>query len=172
MIPQTLTVTRIVQTHLVRRTPRDTWEHLLMRRAPTERIFPDMWQVITGSIEEGEMPIQTAFREISEETGITVEMLWVIPHVGMFYDVPRNEMNLVPCFAAILNNADTYAQVIVNLSDEHTDYEWLECNAALQRLVIPSHIQGVETLERHILPLLQRGDEPVFAKFVRKEVVL
>ncbi len=142
-----------------------------MRRAASEKLFPNMWQVVTGSIESGEMPLQTAFREISEETGISADALWVLPHVGIFYDALRNTMNLVPCFAAILDESCAAAQVSVRLSEEHTEYEWCEHAHALQRLVIPSHKQGVEVLEHHILPLLARGEVPVFARFLRTESV-
>jgi dihydroneopterin triphosphate diphosphatase len=164
-------VTSIIQAHIVRRTSNGAWEHLLLRRTSTETMFPNVWQVVTGSIEDGEKPLQTAFREITEETGISVDELWVLPHVGIFYDAPRNAMNLVPCFAAILYDNDTGNQALVSLSEEHSAYEWRECTGAVQRLVIPSHQQGVLTLEQHILPVLARGDVPVFARFSRAEAV-
>ncbi len=33
---------------------------------------PDFWQSVTGSLEEGESPLQASLREIKEETGIDV----------------------------------------------------------------------------------------------------
>lgn len=39
---------------------------LLLERAA----HPGYWQSVTGSLEEGEMPLHTAVREIEEETGI------------------------------------------------------------------------------------------------------
>jgi dihydroneopterin triphosphate diphosphatase len=174
----TATVTRMIQAHIVRRTQHGAWEHLVMRRSATEQMFPNMWQVVTGSMEEGEAPLQTAFREITEETGISVDELWLLPHVGIFYDALHNAMNLVPCFAAILYDVHSFTQasstqgiseqVTVRLSEEHSEYEWCDCVSARQRLVIPSHQYGIETLENHILPLLARGEMPVFARFSRE----
>ena len=33
---------------------------------------PSFWQSVTGTIEEGEQPLQTAMREVKEETGIDI----------------------------------------------------------------------------------------------------
>ncbi|EIS18765.1 dihydroneopterin triphosphate diphosphatase, partial [Yersinia pestis] len=33
---------------------------------------PDFWQSVTGSLEEGEAPLQTAQREVKEEVGIDI----------------------------------------------------------------------------------------------------
>ncbi len=168
-------VTRIIQAHIVRLHPSNTldsessrWEHLVLRRSPTQTQFPNMWQVVTGTIEESETPLATAFREIEEETGVRADELWILPHVGTFYDARRNAMNLVPCFAAIFSN-NTPEAASVQLSSEHTAFAWLAKEEAERQLVIPSHIQGVEVLERHILPLLLRGEKPVFAKHHRSE---
>ncbi|TAE31532.1 MAG: NUDIX domain-containing protein [Candidatus Kapaibacterium sp.] len=165
-------VTRIIQAHIVRLHPSrgesPRWEHLVLRRSPTQTHFPNMWQVVTGTIDNDETPLRTAFREIEEETGICADKLWVLPHVGTFYDAERNAMNLVPCFAAIFVH-DSSEVASVHISSEHTAFEWHTKEEVQRQLVIPSHIQGVEVLERHILPLLERGEEPVFAKHHRSE---
>jgi 8-oxo-dGTP pyrophosphatase MutT (NUDIX family) len=179
----TLFATKIIQAHIVRRNAdarfdgasndasSSQWQHLLLRRAASKRQFPNMWQVVTGTIEESEPPLQTAFREVEEETGLVASALWVMPHVGTFYDAVRDVMNLVPCFAAIFDHSpeiSPHNTVTVRLSDEHSEYEWCNAERAMQQLVIPSHIQGVETLERHILPLLMLGEIPVFARHPRE----
>ncbi|MGQ8366774.1 dihydroneopterin triphosphate diphosphatase [Glaciecola sp. 1036] len=35
---------------------------------------PEFWQSVTGTLEPGELPIQTAYREVAEETGIALSM--------------------------------------------------------------------------------------------------
>ena len=48
---------------------------LLMKRAPTRRIFPNRYNGVGGHIERDEDPLSAARREILEETGLTVQNL-------------------------------------------------------------------------------------------------
>jgi len=48
---------------------------LLMKRAPTRRIFPNRYNGIGGHIEGDEDPVTSARREILEETGLQVQNL-------------------------------------------------------------------------------------------------
>ncbi len=45
---------------------------LLMKRAPTRRVFPNRYNGVGGHIEHDETPEEGAKREILEETGLTV----------------------------------------------------------------------------------------------------
>ena len=36
---------------------------------------PDFWQSVTGTLEPDELPIQTAYREVAEETGVDLKAL-------------------------------------------------------------------------------------------------
>jgi len=45
---------------------------LMLKRPITARSFPGRWSLVTGKLEKGEDPEQTAVREIMEETQITV----------------------------------------------------------------------------------------------------
>jgi dATP pyrophosphohydrolase len=36
---------------------------------------PEFWQSVTGAMEDGEQPIETAYREVAEETGIDAKQL-------------------------------------------------------------------------------------------------
>ncbi|MFI5255510.1 MAG: NUDIX domain-containing protein, partial [Candidatus Limnocylindrales bacterium] len=44
-------------------------EFLVMRRAPG-RIFPSLWQCVTGGLEDGERVPLGALREVAEETAL------------------------------------------------------------------------------------------------------
>ncbi len=45
---------------------------LLMKRAPTRRVFPNQYNGVGGHIERNEEPLTGAIREIREETGLDV----------------------------------------------------------------------------------------------------
>jgi len=142
-----------IQAHVVRKVrtphkaPHECWEHLLLRRAPDEPVYPNLWQVVTGTIDNGETAVETAFRELQEETGLHVEELWVLPYVGSFFDVRNNTFVMVPCFAAVVDAAEAQVQ----LSAEHSDYRWLALEDAVATLEMPSHIEGAKMFQTYIL---------------------
>lgn len=48
---------------------------LLVQRGPTAPTFPNCWGVITGFMDPGESPAEAALREITEELGVTGELV-------------------------------------------------------------------------------------------------
>ena len=59
----------LVECWVFRVSPSAGVEILLIRRA-THRIFPGLWQCVTGGIEPGERVPEAALREVREETGL------------------------------------------------------------------------------------------------------
>jgi len=62
-------------------------EILLIRRAP-DRIYPGIWQCVTGGLEGDEKVVDGALRELEEETGITaadIEALYGLDQVNLFH---------------------------------------------------------------------------------------
>ncbi len=106
--------------------------YLLLHRSSEEKVYPGIWQFISGSIEKGETAVDAAYRELKEETGITPEAFWVVPRVLSFYDPGWDSLNLVPFFAARVAPGS-----VPVLSDEHTQYGWYSYEEAQSRLVWP-----------------------------------
>lgn len=115
-------------------------QHLILRRSKNEYIYPNLWQVITGTIRSDETAVQTAIREIAEETGVDVDSLYILPMVSSFYSHQTDCIIQVPVFCAI-----TKSQNVI-LSDEHQDFAWCSDEKAKEYLVIPAHYRGVELI--------------------------
>ena len=96
----------------------------------------DLWQSVTGSIELGEDPYDTALRELQEETGINKQRSDLIfddlSHKFMIYSewIDRYEestySNKEYIFSLKLND-----EVSVKLSREHSSYKWVDLNEAI-----------------------------------------
>ena len=96
----------------------------------------DLWQSVTGSIELGEDPYDTALRELQEETGINKQRSDLISddlsHKFMIYSewIDRYKestySNKEYIFSLKLND-----EVSVKLSREHSSYKWVDLNDAI-----------------------------------------
>jgi lipoyl(octanoyl) transferase len=99
-------------------------EILMMLRVPEHGAW---WQSVTGMMEPGELPEETAHREVREETGLTGTLrplplrhsFWVDPAIVRFPDdEPR--FNTETCF-----HMEVPADAAVDLApEEHVDYRW------------------------------------------------
>ncbi len=110
---------------------------LLVRRIPERGGF---WQTLTGRVEPGEAPEQTAARELAEETGLHLP----VRALGYRHAFALGEL-LPPmvveetAFAAWCPEGQE-----VRLSPEHDACEWLEPRAALERLEYRGLREGVK----------------------------
>jgi lipoyl(octanoyl) transferase len=116
-----------------RRTTSGT-EILMMLRVPAHGLW---WQSVTGMMEAGETPEQTAHRELMEETGLTGTLrplglshsFWVDPSIVRFPDdEPR--FNTEICFSM---EVSPEAQVRLEPS-EHSEYLWCDLDEAHRRM--------------------------------------
>ena len=118
------------------------------------------WQSVTGSLEAGETPRQTAIREVLEETGLNAEQYalqdWqvtntyeIYPHWRYRY-APNVTTNVEHQFALVLPSA-----LPIRLApDEHLQYAWVDWREAAQRVFSWTNVDAIKRLgERHQLSL-------------------
>lgn len=142
----------MIQVYVCRKADSPSVEFLVLRRATDEAVYPNIWQVITGHVHEGETAHAAAKRELLEETGIAIDTLLVLPYVASFYIAGTDTVHLVPVFAAMVDE-----HAVIELSDEHQEYRWLPAGDARRTLLFPSHKEGLDILEEVILGTAEPG---------------
>jgi 8-oxo-dGTP pyrophosphatase MutT (NUDIX family) len=121
-------------------------EYLLLRRAAHEPLYPGIWQIVTGTLHDGESALAGAGREIREEVSLVPVRFWVVPHISSFFDYRHDRISLIPFFAAEV--APGQDPVI---SQEHDDWIWLPFSEARERLVWPSQREGLRVVHEFII---------------------
>ena len=129
---------------------------LIMERADRE----GFWQSVTGSLELEEMPLQTAIREVYEETGLDANLYdlqdWetsnvydIYPHWRYRYS-PEVSQNTEHVFGLCLPQSLS----ITLAPNEHVQYEWVDWREAAGRVFSWTNVDAVRKLgERHGLKL-------------------
>lgn len=132
----------LIEAHIFRRIDSKI-EFLLLKRS-AEEYYPNIWQMVTGSVDSDEKAYQTAIREIKEETGINPLKIWVVPNINSFYSHEKEYICLVPVFAAQVN-----IDSIVKISSEHSDYLWLSAQKAKELLAFPGQRTSVDIINEY-----------------------
>ena len=135
---------------------RDRPLYLLLHRAKDEKVYPNIWQCVSGGIDGKETGQEAALRELQEETGFVPEAFWILPYVNVFYDPAHDSINMSPVFAAQVASGSE-----PKLSGEHDEYLWCGLDEALKRLTWPGQRKALRILHRYIV----RGEEAM--KFTR-----
>lgn len=135
---------RTIQVHVAVSKENEIW-HLALRRSENCKLYPTMWQTITGTLEVGENAFDAAKRELQEESGLITDTWYKLPYLGGFYDLRRDTVESVPTFAVILED---FRDIIISV--EHTEYNWLRNSELEDFFPIPDHVNGALQLEKII----------------------
>ncbi len=125
---------------------------LLLERAD----YPGYWQSVTGSREGGELLLETAIREVREETGLDAQQYvlsdWQTQNVYEIYAKwqhrypPGTTHNIEHVFGLELPR-----QVTVQLAPrEHLSYQWLAWQEAAEKVFSPSNRAAILQLPQRI----------------------
>jgi 8-oxo-dGTP pyrophosphatase MutT (NUDIX family) len=130
------------------RTDAERLEILLIRRA-AHRIFPGLWQCVTGGVEPGEFIPAAAMREVSEETGLgpdEIEAFYDLDQVAPFYDEGSDAVVVSAIFAArVRQDAEAHE------SWEHDGLRWVPAAEAPRLAIWPSYAESVRRVREQLL---------------------
>jgi dihydroneopterin triphosphate diphosphatase len=138
-----------------------TVEHAIFRRADADSANP-FWQSVAGGVEDGETRIEAANRELAEETGlsappeqwIALETRGSIPATvfGTWRSWgPETYVVHQHAFGVEVSEADN-----VTLSQEHSEFRWLEFEAAIVLLRYDSDRTALWELNERLARRKQR----------------
>ncbi|MDR0742233.1 MAG: NUDIX domain-containing protein [Puniceicoccales bacterium] len=97
-------------------------EILLLKRAPSRKLYPDLWECCGGAVRNNENFESAAQRQLLEEAGITA-VKWKILEC---FEVRVSPDTLVPGIIFTCR-ADQNAAVKID-PREHTDFRWVTLN--------------------------------------------
>ena len=128
-------------------------EVLLLERAD----HPGYWQSVTGSCEAGETLVETAQREVREETGLEACQYaladWQLQNIYEIYPqwryryAPGTTHNTEHVFGLQLPHP-----VAIRLApDEHLNFRWLAWRNAAEKVFSPSNRAAILQLAQHVI---------------------
>lgn len=125
---------------------------LLMERADA----PGLWQSVTGSRNEGETLVQTAVREVHEETGLDADRFdltaWGIENRFEIYERWRNRYapGVTHNTEHVFGLALPETQPVILSPREHLRYVWLPWEAAAERCFSSSNAAAIRLLSKRL----------------------
>jgi len=134
------------------RVERGAPRYLALRRAAGGKLA-GAWQAVHGHIERGETSVQAALRELEEETGLVAKSLWAADFVERVFDAKKDEIRLVPAFAALVSGN-------VNVSKEHDAVRWLSATDAATLFTFENQRAALAIVHRDVGSVVAKGARP------------
>jgi dATP pyrophosphohydrolase len=136
-------VTNYIELHICRKSS-DGYKFLLLKRSEKNKIYPGIWQMITGTIESHEHTKDTLLRELEEETGLVPSKIYCIPKINTFYLAIADKICMSPVFLAIVDSSN------VKISAEHTEYKWADFDEASKLIHWPNQVESLEIIKKYL----------------------
>ena len=141
-------VSDIVDVYVFRKSRRRV-QFLVLRRRD-DLVLGSIWQAIHGKIDPGENAVDTAVREMKEQTGLEPQRVYSADYINQFYDQGSDTIVLAPSFAILVGPNDEPV-----LAQEYGDYAWCDLEETVARLPW----SGQRWAARHIFDVIAVGGE-------------
>lgn len=110
---------------------------LILKRSDKVRTYKGYWSGISGYIEEGEEPVDTAFKEIRQETGLNdknIELIKTVDPIEFtdIYEEEKYNWKVYPFLFRVEKKSN------IQINWENISYRWIK----------PSDIDKFETVPR------------------------
>ena len=134
---------------LYRKNKNNEYEYCIFQRSKTQ-----IWQAISGGVEDDETLIETVKREVLEETSIEVNDIFELSSVSSIPVVNvtgefswGNDVYVVTehSFGVFIENNN------IKLSNEHILYEWLQYEEAYNKLTFDSNKTALWELNQRLI---------------------
>ena len=109
---------------------REDGKVLVLKRSDKDDHKPGVWETVGGGMDKEESPQEALLREISEETGLVVSV--GSPFNVFTFKKDTGEFKVGITFLCEYTSGD------VMLSDEHTEYAWIEPGEFSEMQSVPS----------------------------------
>jgi 8-oxo-dGTP diphosphatase len=119
---------------------------LVLQRSADKDFAPNIWEPVTGRLEENENPKDGILREIKEETGIKAQVVMPVD-TWFFY---RGDKEFPMVFIAFWCK---HVEGEVKLSWEHAEYKWITFDEAFSEPALEHFHQSfgrIEKLKQHL----------------------
>jgi 8-oxo-dGTP diphosphatase len=139
-------------------------QYLLLQRSKLTTVRPEIWECVTGRVDQGESFDDALQREVHEELGVIVQVEHILGTAHYYRGAPIPENELIGVvYLCTLDHT-----IPIHLSEEHSEYRWLPIHQAINLLSAPdSSTQWTRCVIQHadqIYPMLP----PELIRFQRK----
>ncbi len=111
------------------------------------------WQIPTGAVRPEEK-VEDAAKRLLGEYGLSAQKLWAAEHVYTIYNRRREDVSIIPVFAAEVEGRDSLV-----LGWEHCDYFWLQAEKCLERVRFRGLKDGLLVVRTYVSEVATPGDE-------------
>lgn len=111
---------------------------LAMKRSKNKKVAPGVWEVVSGRLEHGEIPLEGLKREIEEETTLKVQVQEAP------FDVYVTRYGEAPMLALVYQA--NYIEGEVKLSEEHEAFEWMDMETFSQKCPLKKLVHSMQKI--------------------------